>query len=117
MTRRKQSDAERLRRLDRKIGSGRATRAEAVEAIDLRRKRAAAKTAGGVMGGASLNPRARFMPQGTCPKPWVAELDGEPLRDRRGGARRYASREAAERAAKAAEAVVHEQNFPAREAL
>jgi len=38
-------DAADLKRLDRKIGNGKATRVDALRAIDLKRKRAAAKMA------------------------------------------------------------------------
>lgn len=51
----------------------------------------------------TLNLGARYMPQGTCPKPWVATVDGEVLRTRSGGARRYGTEEAALKAARAAQ--------------
>jgi hypothetical protein len=51
---------------------------------------------------AERRPSADYMPQGTCPKPWVARVDGKALRDGRGGVRRYGSEKAALAAAKKA---------------
>lgn len=47
----------------------------------------------------SLAPRALYRPQGTCPKPWVAQVNGETLFDARGGQRRFSTEAAAKRAA------------------
>lgn len=38
---------------------------------------------------------AACWPQGTCPKPWVALVDGKPLFDARGGLRRFSTEKAA----------------------
>ena len=51
---------------------------------------------------ATLSYEARCRPQGTCPKPWVAMVGGEVLRDRRKGWRRFSTEAAAIKAAKAA---------------
>lgn len=42
---------------------------------------------------------AVFRPQGTCPKPWVASVNGVILRDRRSGWRRFKTPAAALKAA------------------
>lgn len=47
-------------------------------------------------------PSAGNWPQGTCPKAWVALVDGEPLRTGAGGVRRYGTEAAALAAAKRA---------------
>lgn len=49
-----------------------------------------------------LEPHARAWPQGTCPKPWVAIFDGNPLFDNRGGLRRFSTEAAALKAARQA---------------
>lgn len=50
-----------------------------------------------------MTARALYWPQGTCPKPWVAEVNGERLFDRRGALKRYASEAAALKAAQLSE--------------
>lgn len=50
-------------------------------------------------GGMSHTAQAVFRTQGTCPKQWIAVVDGEPLRTAAGGVRRYSTAGAAERAA------------------
>lgn len=43
---------------------------------------------------------AVYRPQGTCPKPWCAVVDGKVLEDKRGGWKRYGTEAAAAKAAK-----------------
>lgn len=45
------------------------------------------------------NPGAEYMPQGTCPKPWVAFTDDGMLRDKRRAVKRFKTEEAALKAA------------------
>lgn len=47
------------------------------------------------------NAEAVWRPQGTCPKPWCAQVNGKTLFDSRGGARRFSTKEAALKAARA----------------
>lgn len=46
-------------------------------------------------------PRAVYRPQGTCPKAWIAQVNGETLFDGRGGQRRFSTELAALKAASA----------------
>ena len=46
--------------------------------------------------------RAGYRPQETCPKPWVAIVDGETVFEERGGFKRFASQMSAFKAALAA---------------
>lgn len=39
-------------------------------------------------------------PQGFCPKPWVARVDGEPLRTSSGGVKRFGTEDKALKAAR-----------------
>lgn len=43
--------------------------------------------------------KAACWPQGTCPKPWVAIVEGKALLDGRGGLRRFSTEKAATKAA------------------
>jgi hypothetical protein len=53
-------------------------------------------------GEAAVYARAVYRPQGTCPRPWIAQAHGQTLFDGRGGQRRFGNERAALKAAVAA---------------